>query len=144
MCHKTAVLLKMQRCVLNQKSEGKILLHLDMAKSKIQGQTVLVTTNSLDLFLILPDTRSMAWRVVDMYRLLPQFAKNQKECRKLPPCDIPLHKCMSSLFSIKASIFTLINYLVNDYKSVFFFVALTLKAIKELSWIVRHVVLQTE
>ena len=85
-----------------------------------------------------------AWRAVDMFLLLPQFARNQKECRRLPPCDTPLHKCMSSLFSIKGSLITLMKCLVNYWSSVFFFVALTLKVIKELSWIVRHVLLQTE
>jgi len=135
---------KMQRCFLNQKSEGTIILHIVRVESTIHPQTISVSTNSLDLFSILPDTRSMAWRAVDMFLLLPQFARNQKECRRLPPCDIPLHKYMSSLFSIKASIFTLMKCLVNYWSSVFFFVALTLKAIKELSWIVRHVVLQAE
>jgi len=134
----------MQRCVLNQKSEGIILLRIVMVESTIYPQTISVSTNSLDLFSFLPDTRNMAWRAVDMFLLLPQFARNQKECRRLPPCDIPLHKCMSSLFSIKANLITLMKCLVNYWSGVFFFVALTLKAIKELSWIVRHVVLQTE
>jgi len=129
---------------LRCKSVVMILLHIGMNQTMIQRLTNSVWTNSLDLFSFLPDTRSMAWRVVDMFLLLPQFARNQKECRSLPPYGIPLHKCKNSLFSIKASIFTLMNCLVNDYKSVFFFVELALIAINELSWIVRHVVRQAE
>ena len=109
MYHKIANLLKIQRWFVNQKSEGTILLHIGKVQIEIQRLTISVCTNSLDLFSILPGTQSMAWRVVDMFLLLPQFARNQKNGRRLPPYDIPLHRCKNSLFLIKANLYTLMN-----------------------------------
>jgi len=67
------------------------------AQTKILRQTI--SLHKLTWFILLSARHTEhGMGVVDMILLLPQFAKNQKNCRRLPPCGIPLHECENSLF----------------------------------------------